>query len=217
MPRSVSYQVPIGADMGGLVEDGGYFTVNNGQTGIATAAAPTAFSDTNPFIAIYNQEAAGGKSIELDFLALIATAPGTSGTSLQVAAQLDLNVDRYTSGGSDLTPNIKNPNGNASGTSIAKVRAGNITASAKSSLARTIIGNRWLSGAIPVIGDTYILKFGAVDQVANMSISVIKKVIEGVPKIIIPPQGSCLIHLWLPAQAAASSYIPEMGWAERQV
>ena len=217
MPRAVSYNTPIGADQAGLVEDGGYFTVNNAQTGIATAAAPTAFSDTNPFIAIYNQEAAGGKSIELDFLALICTAPGTSGTSLQAAIQLDLSVDRYTSGGTDLTSRIKNPHGGAGGTSIAKVRAGNITASALTSLARSIVGNRWLTGAIPVIGDTYILKFGAVDQVANMSISTIKKVIEGVPKIIIPPLGSCLIHLWLPAQAAASSYIPELGWAERQV
>lgn len=34
-------------------------------------------------------------------------------------------------------------------------------------------------------------------------------------KIVVPPQGSCLIHIWLPSQTGASSFIPEMGWVER--
>lgn len=215
MPYVGSNVFPLGVDFHNAAAEGSYFCVSNAQTGIATAAAPTAFSDTNPFIAIYNKDAAGGKSIYIDFCTLVATAAGTAGTSLQVATQIDINVDRYTSGGTDMTANIVNVNGGASGASIAKVRAGNITASAKTSQARQITGNRWLSGAIPVIGDTYVMKFGATDSIANMSISTVKKVVENFPKIVIPPQGSALIHLWLPSQSAASSYIPELGWIER--
>jgi hypothetical protein len=210
-----SYVGVLGPDMHSFADEGSYFAVNNGQTGIATAAAPTSFSDTNPFLTVFNKDSVGGKSIYLDFLTLIATAPGTSGASLQAAVQIDGAVDRYTSGGTDLTNSIVNVNGGAGQGSIAKVRAGNITASAKTTLSRMIVGNRWLSGAIPVAGDSYTLKFGGVDAVSNMSISTIKKVIENAPKIIIPPQWSCLIHLWLPSQAAASSYLPELGWVER--
>lgn len=207
--------LPIGPDMMGVAAEGTYFCVNNAQTGIATAATPTSFSDTNPFITIFNKNTAGGASIYLDFIALIATAAGTAGASVQCSGQLDFNVDRYTSGGTDLTSLIVNPNGNATGTSAAKFRAGNITASAHTSVSRTIFGNRYLSGAIPVAGDTYVLKFGGLDSVSTLGISTIKMGVQNVPKVVIPPQGSFTLGIWLPSQSAASSYAPEAGWVER--
>lgn len=213
MARTRSYVENLSPDFQGLADEGGYFCVTSTQTGIATGATPTAFSDTNPFVSIYNKDSA--KSIYLDFLTLIATAAGTAGTSLQAAAQIDLLTDRYTSGGTDLTGSIVNPNGNAPNVSIAKFRAGNITAAAKSNAARLVVGNRWLSGAIPVPGDEYTLKFGGIDAPSFVGISTIKKVLINVPKIVIPPLGSALVHLWLPSQSAASSYLAEAGWVEK--
>ncbi len=213
MAKAGTNVFPINTDFHGVVDEGSYFCVQGAQTGIATAAAPTAFSDTNPFLSIFNKDTV--KSIYLDFIALMVTAAGTNGTQLFAAAQIDLNTDRYTSGGTDLTANIANPNGNAPNVSSAKFRAGNITAAAKSSVARQLVGNRVLRGSIPVVNDTYIIKFGAVDSPAALGVSTVGMVLQNVPKIVIPPQGSFLLHLWLPAQSVASSYIPEAGWVER--
>ena len=195
-----------------IADNGSYFLCNNAQTGLATAATPTAFSATNPFVLIYNKDSA--KSIYLDFVTLIATAPGTAGASVQAAVSVDLAANRYSSGGTELTPNIANPNGNATGTSIARVWGGNITATAATSQARNLVGNRFLKGAIPVAGDEYTVKFGGVDAPNWLGISTIIKTVINVPKVIIPPGGSGLVYIWLPSQSAASSYIPELGWVE---
>lgn len=204
-------------DFGGLADEGSYFNACAAapQTGIATAAAPTAFSATNPFFTIYNSENAGNpnaKRIILDFAALVATAAGTGGTSLQVAVTMD-NTARYTSGGTALVP--KSTNGDNNNGSIATVFAGNITATAASSAVRNILGQRAFKGAIPVIFDTYMLKFGGVDQLPSITISTIAKVVEACPKVVIPPGWTALVHLWLPGQSGASSYIAELGWVER--
>lgn len=199
-----------------LADEGSYFLANNAQTGIANAAAPTAFSATNPFILIYN---AGRPSddfaqrLYLDYLTLLATAPGTGGTSLQCAITKD-NGNRYTSGGTDLTPFIANA-GPTSTASANRIYAGNITASSATGNAKTLIGNRWLSGTIPVIGDEYSLRFGSAGLGDSVTISTVKSVIKNMPPIVLGPDESLLVHLWLPAQSAASSYAPELGFWER--
>lgn len=215
--RSASYVFPLFPDMHNAVDEGNYFVANNDQTGLANAAAPVAFSATNPFIAIYNRDTGPtGKSIYLDFLTLVNTVIGTAGADIQFALTLDNGLDRYTSGGTDLTAlHIFNPNGNSGQASIAKVRAGNITAAAATAAVRTIVGRRYLKGAIPVVGDEYTIKFGGVDAPSFIGVSTIAKVLVNVPKIVIPPAGSLLLHLWLTSQSAASSYAVEMGWIER--
>lgn len=215
MGISATPVLQLAPDFMGQVSEGTYFTVNNAQTGIATAAAPTTFSDTNPFVAIRNNATPGGPSMYLDYLALVNTAIGTAAANVQLAVQIDPLVDRYTSGGTVLTSLIVNPNANFSNTSNALVRAGNITASAKTSAARMVVGNRFLKAAIPVVGDTYIVKFGAVDSPTFIGASAVVFTLQNVPKVVIPPQASCLIHLWFTSQSGASSYAPEMGWVER--
>lgn len=204
----------LSPDMMAAAEAGYYYGCNNAQSGLATAAAPTSFSATNPFVVIFNKAAPGGLKIELDYLTLIATAAGTAGANVQVAVAVDAG-NRYTSGGSELTANIFNPYFDASNTSVARVFAGNITASAAGSTVRNVVGNRFLKGAIPVAGDEYTLKFGGVDSPSFIGISTIMKSLINVPKVIIGPQESALVYIWLASQSAASSYIPELGWLER--
>lgn len=210
--------VPLLPDMAALAEEGTYWTVNNNQTGIATAAAPTAFSATNPFLLIYNTAVPSNPlapRIVLDYANLLATAAGTAGASVQFAVSLDQG-NRYTSGGTEISNQVTNPNGDVSGNkSVAKIWAGNITAAAASTAVRSIVGNRYMKGAIPVAGDTYTIKFGGVDAPHFFGISTILFSVNNVPKVVIPPNWSCLIHLWLPSQSGASSYAPELGWYER--
>jgi hypothetical protein len=196
-----------------LADEGSYFTANNAQTGVATAAAPTSYSATNPFVMIANTASPSvpnSPRIYIDYLTLLATAAGTGGASLQVAIYID-NIQRYTSGGTALTPVKANSAGNAS---VAQIYAGNITAAAAGLQARTIVGNRYLKGAIPVAGDTYTLQSGSVDAVTTFGVSTILFSLQNIPPVVINPGETALVHLWLPSQAGASSYAPELSWWE---
>jgi hypothetical protein len=196
-----------------LADQGSYFTTNNNQTGIATSATPTSFSSTNPFLTIYNTAQANNPlspRIYLDYATLLATAAGTAGASVQVAIALDAG-NRYTSGGTALTPIKTNSAGPGS---VAQIYAGNITAGAASGYVRYPVGNRYMKGAIPVAGDQYTLAFGSVDAPATFAISTILFSTQPVPPVVINPGETALIHIWLPSQSGASSYAPELGWWE---
>lgn len=219
-PRLSRYReqmvVPAIVTKHALVDEGSYFIANNAQTGLATAAAPVAFSATNPFLLIFNGSNPSddfASRIYLDYLMLLATAAGTAGANVQFAITKDLG-NRYTSGGTDLTPFIANTGPTSLG-SLTRVYAGNITASAASGNAKTLVGNRWLKGAIPVIGDQYTARFGAAGVPDVLSISTILANVQNLPPIVLGPNESLLFHLWLPSQSAASSFAPELGWWER--
>jgi hypothetical protein len=201
-------------DFQAAVESGAYYTVNNNRTGIANNAVDSTFLATNPFVAIVNTDTVGGKSIYLDFLTLAATAAGTGGTAVLSQVLLD-NTNRYTSGGTDLSSKIVNPNGNSANRSIAQVVAGDITAPAATANVRSITGLRYLKGAIPVIGDEYTIKFGGVDAPMGVQISTITKSQINAPKLIIPPGSTALVNVWLLSQSAASSFEPNLGWIEK--
>lgn len=200
-----------------LADEGTYFTTNNAQTGIASAAAPVAFSATAPFLLIYNTAAPTddfAPRLYLDYLMLLATAPGTGGTSVQFAITIDRG-SRYVSGGTEITANIRGVNQAVSRATLAKVYAGAITAAAATANARTIVGNRWMKGAIPVIGDQYAVRFGNTDSPDILSASTILFSNNNVQPIVVGPDESALVHLILPAQSAPSSYAPELSWWER--
>lgn len=195
-----------------LADEGSYFTANNGSGGTPTAAAPTVFSATNPFWLIYNQDAVGGRNIYLDFATLVNTAIGTAGTNVQCAVATDVG-NRYSNGGIALTPT--NPNTSIAQGSVAKVYAGNITASAASVQARTPVGLRTLKGTAPVLGDNLTMRFGSADAPDIVSVSTVTFSNVNLPPIVVPPGSSALIYIWLAAQSAASSWGPEIGWWER--
>jgi hypothetical protein len=197
-------------------DEGSYFFANNAQTGIATTAAPTAFSATNPFIALLNNDTPNNpaaKRIFIDYITLLNTAIGTGAASVQAAISIDA-ATRYTSGGSTLTTSIYKANG-AGPASIAALYAGNLTIGAATNANRPIVGQRYLKGAIPVAGDTYTLSFGSVDQTSALQASTITYSLQGFGPIILNPGEAFFLHLWFPSQSGASSYAPEIGWSER--
>lgn len=199
-----------------LADEGSYFTTNGAQTAQATAATPTAFSATNPFLVIYNRSDPSddfGQRIYLDYMTLIATVAGTAGVNVQFAITIDAG-NRYTSGGIELTPNIVTV-GPTSTSTLARVFAGNITAAAASNLAKTVVGNRFMKGAIPAAGDTYTVRFGSASAIDMIGVSTNVFSTNNLPPVIIGPNQCALLHLWLPSQSAASSYLPELGWWER--
>lgn len=191
---------------------GNYFACTNDQTGLATAAAPVSFSATNPFLVIYNSpNVADEKDIILDSVALSATATGSAGASVRAAVTID-DIKRYTSGGTDLTTKIVNTNMKSAKTSVAKIYAGNLLAPAAHA-ARVLVGQEILKGAIPVVGDRYVMAFGK-DGSDTAYVATLTRSLVNLPPVVIGPGHSALIHLWLPSQSGASSYIPEVNWHE---
>jgi hypothetical protein len=204
----------------GLVEEGTQFIVTSPTpgTGIVTTAAVIALVDTSPFLLIYNAWATSDpkpRRIVLDYLKLQCTAPGTAGASLRYAVKRDVaRSDRYTSGGSPLVP--VSCNGDASEVSKATVYAGAIVAAAAPQ--SVLLGSGLLRPVIPVVGDTYLLNFGATDP--NLGAlapagAAIANVAAPHPMVAIGPQQWAAIHLWLPSQSAASSYEIELSYFER--
>lgn len=211
-----------------LAEEGSYFVTNNAQTGIATPAVAT-FGATTPFITISNTDSPSNpnyKRIHLDYIDLTTTAAGgwaSAGVNLQLMLYLDA-TDRYTSGGTDISANVVNPNMDAAArASVAKVRVGNITAAAATGAVRAVCGLRTLRPAVSttvadVVGETKHLNFGGVEAMLNGSITVAAANMISVPlpPVILGPGQCCLIYYVLNGTTpSAASYAPEFGWWER--
>ena len=198
-------------------DEGSYFFANNAQTGIVMTTASNAYGATTPFIALINNDVVNNpasKRIFLDYITLVTTATGASGTSVQFSLAIDA-AARYTSGGTNMTTAIYKAN-TAGPASIAGLYVGAITAAAVTSAVRYPIGQRYLKPAIPVIGDTYTISSGSVDQSSFLATATITYSLQGVAPLVINPGEVLFMHLWLPSQAVTpSAYAPELGWSER--
>lgn len=206
-----------------LADEGTYFTTNNAQTGIASAYN-TAFTATAPFLLVYNGVASPAVSkVNLDYLALVAIAAGACTTTAgYIAAAVVLDTgNRYTSGGTNLTPNLVNPNPAAPANAPpgVQVYAGAITASAATPVARTIVGVRNLrpnvsATVINVIGDMNLVNFGSVEgAVGSIVVANANIMPQAFPPVQIPPGWSALFYLTYPAMTApsAATFAPELG------
>jgi hypothetical protein len=219
---------PVLTKMQNLVDEGSYFVANNAQTGIAMTAGAT-FSATAPFLVVDNNNPAAsggsaGVNIALDYLALVASAAGGAGSTLSylaMAVYID-SIKRYQSGGSQLTGS--SPNMNLGATSNAVIHAGAVTAAAASSGVRAIVGQRNVRPAVSatvacVVGDSFILDFGSLEGGVGGSVTVAspQSIALSLPPLIIGPQQSALIYLWLQGATtpSAASFLTELGYWER--
>ncbi len=192
---------------------GHYFRAGSPTPGTGIAMGiQTSFSDTaNVLALLYN---GGSKYAVLDFLKLICTAAGASTTSSHLALKLD-SKDRYTSGGSSITPD--QPNGGAEPTTITKCYFGVVTANAVS--AARVVGRTPVKiAAAPcfAVNDTLLMTFGTMQAQAGGLAAATAAVIPvfGGP-VIIPPGWSLTVHMWNVANATTPpSWEFELGWWE---
>jgi len=202
-----------------LADEGSFFVANNAGTGLATVAAPTAFSDTAPLLTITNTDSPGNtsaKRIYLDSLRLTQTVVGTAGTGLQLQVKLDA-IDRYSSAGTLLTPISPNMD-IAKATSVATVRQFP-TNLATGASARTPIGLLvclyGMTAPLPAFSCTAI-NFGGVEGGFGGVLSATLGMTQvDAPPIIIGPGQTCVINFLIPFQSAASTWAAELAWWER--
>lgn len=205
-----------GSKLTELAGEGSYFAATNATLGTALTgtAAPTAFSATAALVSLFNGAAAGGKRIHLDYLLLSPKAAGTSGTNFSFAMSGD-RVNRYSSGGTAITP--VNTNMDSDLATIATLNVGAITAAAAGASVRRL-NHGVLRTVIKVIGDQYLFTFG------NSSPVVAGIPLEGTlqaaihtpcPPVVLGPGHSFLFHELAAAQSVAATYEFSMGWWER--
>lgn len=200
----------------GAVRDlGSYFTANNSATGVATAAAPTSYSDTAPLITIQNTNASNGRSIYLDWWRAYVTVAGTAG----VAVFLKLELDRIApTGGTLLVPSSSNTlDFSGSGAAIRLVPTG----IAVTSSMRLVVGNQWVvptQTAVFTANTEFLIKFGGVDGYASTQIGAagagLTRTQSQMPPVVIAP-GWCLqVPFIMTTQSAASTWAHEFGYVE---
>lgn len=182
-------------------------------TGITGTVAATAVSDTHPLLYLRNN---GLKTIVLDYIRLFVTAVGSNGTNFNLTVKTDSGNDRYTSGGTVITP--VNPNQGVIGASGAFLAMGALTTATVTAAAR-LVWNTCARDVIKVLGDVYTLDFGASAHVPTGMVidgSATVDHVYKVPAVILPPGAMMTLSDWAASQSsAAAAYELNMAWVER--
>ncbi len=221
--RTSRYMEPYGQLVGGsklhaLADEGTYFTATNVlSTAITGTAAPTAFSATVALMSLYNgaiSGTTGAKNIYLDWIRLEPRAAGTNGTNFLFAMSID-SGNRFTSGGTAITP--VNPNMNSSAATGAVLNVGALTTTAASGSVRRAAQGQ-IRSVIKVIGDVYLFTFG------QSTASTVGMPLEGTlqamipvtcPPVVLGPNSTLLLHEIAASQSVAATFEFSMGWWER--
>jgi hypothetical protein len=201
-------------------DEGKYFVAVNPTmgTGIAMGIQTTFNATANVLGILVNNAAAGsGKRLYVDYIRLICTAAGTTTTASDLAVVVD-NTNRYSSGGTQLTPVCVNADLTSLNTS-ALAYFGALTAAAANA-ARVVSRLRLKTQAAPcwVVGDSVFVKFSAQDGqgIGPTSGTAAQNIGLSAGPVIIGAGESVLFHMWNTANATTPpSFEVEIGWYER--
>jgi hypothetical protein len=132
--------------------------------------AATGWVATTPALVVYNGASAGGPRIYLDYLYLLnggtAFSNSTSNTGMFFAIYIDAG-NRFSSGGTGLTP--KNVNQDSNQGSYAAINFGAPTATAASGAVRSLVGQRLFRAPVSATAltlanmDDWMFNFGGVE------------------------------------------------------
>jgi hypothetical protein len=197
-----------------VADQGSYFTANNGATGVATAAAPTSYSDTAPLFTIQNL-ASAGRSLYLDWIRAYCTVAGTGG----VAAFLKLELDKIApTGGTLLTAVNVNTNDGAVSNAAIRLLPTGIAATGSQ---KVVIGNQWVvptQTAVFTVNSEFNIKFGGVDGYGSNQLGAagagLTRTFVQMPPVVIAPGWTLQVPFIFTSQSAASTWALEFGWVE---
>lgn len=194
---------------------GAYFTAVNPTpgTGLATIAAQATLADTSPFVSIHAPS--NGRVVVLDYVRFTMAVIGTGAAGARFAVKTDV-------GGK------ANPTGSTIG-SLVNVRAavaqraatcsvfgGPLVAAA--AITPQLLHHAFLRGVAPVVGDSYLVRFGAmspepITDLAQAGTAIAAICVDAPPVIVAP--GTCAqLHLYFPSQTVASNVEVELGLYE---
>lgn len=226
--RSIIKQVSrtyLLADQDGSVSpSGGYFIASNTTPGTALAFGVNASYDvTKNLFLFYNTSSVQGNPVRMymDYIKILPTVAPASGTSLQIALQLDY-VNRYTSGaiviGAGGTQAAVNVNGDSAvgpvGACYAATGGVVITSPAAGSQVRKL-GRCTPRNVIPAVLEEIVLSFGSAGDAGTSSATTAGRSSTNLPPVIIGPQQWLVVTAYSPSNSATGlSYEFECAWAE---
>lgn len=209
-----------------LAAEGSFFTATNPTpgTGISTNAVETSFSDTRGFFVMGNLDAAGGKTIYLDYLRLIllATAP-TATVSLHFAIKKSVVTREPTTAANRtiLTPAPAKTGSSSIARPMSYANAGAMTVPA-SAVSDPILARLCVPTGLGIAGDEYVLFFGGPNGVdssrggAAVRATDPGRVVAHGPPIAIAPGEWVVIHRWWLTEATnGPNFEFELAWWER--
>lgn len=209
----------IMSPMAVLADEGTYqiATSPTPGTGIAHAINTGVSETAGNFIYLKNNDSQGNdryKRIYLNYIRLITTVVPAAGISGHFFIKVD-NKDRYTSGGTQLSPT--NVNMDTGVGTVSQLWAGALTTTAPSPSAR-LIARGVLRSVIPVVNDEFIISSSFIEATGACLLGgvIAQRMIVPVVPIILGPQNNMCLQLWFPSNAVtAPSFEVEMGWYER--
>ncbi len=210
-PYVIPFSVRTAAD------EGAYFIARNATPGTAQAghAAPTTHDTAKPFVMLKNGAEAGGMRVYLDYLKLLVTAAGSSGTLNYATHTVDKNRTAGSGGVALIVVNV-NPQSTRS-TVLSTVLAGPIVPDQSNTTDARIVAHQRARTVIPVVGDVLLFNFGG-DPVNTGAVMAGTTELERVihcPPIVLGPGDSYHLVLWRASQSGAASYEVEIGLWER--
>lgn len=180
-------------------------------TGIIGHAAPTTFDQTKAYLLVYN---AGSSNIYPMYLRLHDTVISAGGTGVMYWTQVLDTGNRFSSGGTVLTP--KNSNFGSTNKSGAIITAGAVVCSANTGASNTLSNFSFRGAAIDVVQDRYEFQWGVPTVSSNfLQGATYINSSQGFPPVVIPPGASFLIHEWQAAQSTGPTFEVEFGYVEK--
>lgn len=199
---------------------GQYFLGTNPTvaTGIAGIAAADGYNAAETLFLLYNTATAAEKTrIFLDFLELQCTVVDTAGTDLRFDHHID-NIDRFTSGGTNITP--VNVNMESSASAKGRLRFGAVVSTAASASVR-YLGGRQLASTDLVANDLMLFTYGGSNSFSNQNSNLTEEATlarfwhVACPPVVLGPGDSYLFTLNSASQSGAATYTFNCGWVER--
>jgi hypothetical protein len=206
-----NFVIPLTAGTYGLSDEGSYFHAMTATPGTAytlTGATQTAWVATTPTFILKNNAAASSTRIYLDYVRVNFAAAGTAGAQVMGAVVTDTGT-RYSSAGTALTAYNDNYD-SSTATVTTNLFAGAITATAAGTPRYVCRFN--LKTAIPVIGDSMLINFGAI---SSSGVTASSAPVAACPPVVLGGGQNVLVYLWLPSQSAAPTGEVDAGWWER--
>lgn len=211
-----------------MLDEGGIFVATNPTVGTAIAMTSSVVDDAAtassthaqfaPAAILYNNASENSSTAVTIYprcFTLGVVQVPTSATNWKFALRLD-NLNRYSSGGSAITP--VNPNPNSGQGTNAKLYFGALVPTALPSSSSRLVAHGSLTSAIPVAGDQYVIAFGSsysgMDMLSGGTAA--KNLTMTVPPVAIPPGWSLSLELWGTSNAAAASFEFNFAWDERE-
>jgi hypothetical protein len=209
-----------GAKMFTAAMEGSYFVATNPTvaTGIAGIAAADGYNAAETLFLLYNTSTqAEGIQICLDFLELQCTVVDTAGTDIRFDHHID-NTDRYTSGGTLITP--VSPNMDSSASAKGRLRFGAVVSAAASSSVR-YLGGRQLSSTDLVANDLMLFTYGGSNSFSSQGSNLTEEATlarlwqVACPAVVLGPGCSYLFTINCASQSGAATWTFNCGWTER--